>query len=298
MQKVTCIIVTYNASKWIFDCLVSIKEPNIDLQIVVVDNNSKDDTLEIIANNFPNVQVFPQSINLGFGAANNMGFEKAKEYGSEYIYLLNQDTISYEDNIYKLINLDLHSGERNGFVSPTHLNDEGDKLDKLFESFINSNTCPYIISDLFLSQKKDLYEIEFSNAAAWLLKVSTVKNLGGLFSKAFFHYGEDNNFVSRLKFFGYKNFIAPNIFIHHCREVRRGKLGGDFHSKRFIISAIVKMHDINYSYSANSIFVFKKSLVLIRKYSFLLGLKLLVYPIFSFKSINEARKSYLTQEIL
>lgn len=298
MQKVTCIIVTYNASKWIVDCLSSIKEPKIDLRIVIIDNASQDDTLDIIKDKFPHVSVFPQNENLGFGAANNLGFEKAKENQSEYVYLLNQDTISYTDNIYNLIELDQKAGNKNGFLSPTHLNDDGTSLDKIFESFINSTTCPNFISDLLLSKTNDLYQIEFSNAAAWLIKVSTIENVGGLFSKAFFHYGEDNNFVTRLKYFNYENYIAPKIFIRHCREIRKGKLTPEFQSKRYIISTVVKMHDINYSYLQNSLFVFKKSLSLVNRSSLRIGLILFLYPILSFNEINKTRKSYLTKKII
>ncbi|WP_332021806.1 glycosyltransferase family 2 protein, partial [Kaistella sp.] len=64
--KVYCIIVTYNAMRWIDKCIDTIKEDHIELKIVVIDNNSTDGTVEYIKENFPDIQILPQNENLGF----------------------------------------------------------------------------------------------------------------------------------------------------------------------------------------------------------------------------------------
>ena len=64
MNKVYCIIVSYNAMSWIERCLSSI---NGQAEVIMVDNNSKDETISFVKSNFPNVLIFPQNNNLGFG---------------------------------------------------------------------------------------------------------------------------------------------------------------------------------------------------------------------------------------
>lgn len=297
MQKVTCIIVTYNASKWIYNCINSIEEPNVDLQIVVIDNNSQDDTLEIIANNFPFVTVFPQSENLGFAAANNLGFEKAKENNAEYVYLLNQDTMSYPNAIYKLIQGEI-SNDRVGIISPLHLNDNGTRLDEQFERYITADSSPFLISDFLLKKNKQYYRIGFVNAAAWLIRVKTIEKIGGLFSSAFFHYGEDNNFVSRLKYFGFKTYIDTDTFIHHCREERKGKKSIDFLNKEFNIKSNIKLYNINDSFSNACIGVVKYSVTQLLRGNIRLSLKLIWNPLYNYKRIKKIRKSYTSGKII
>lgn len=297
MYKVTCIIVTYNASKWIFDCLNSIKEPNIDLQIVIVDNNSKDNTLEIIAENFPYVSVFPQSRNLGFGAANNFGFEIAKENNSEYIYLLNQDTKSYPDTIYKLIQGE-SANENMGIISPLHLNDDGEKLDAQFERNITAKASPLLISDFLLKKNKQYYRIGFVNAAAWLISVNTIEKMGGLFSSAFFHYGEDNNFVSRLKYFGFKIYIDTDSFVHHCREERKGEKSIDFINKELFIKSEIKLYNINETLNSAYIGILKYSINQLLTGNIKFSFWLLWNPFYNYKKIKRIRKSYISGKII
>lgn len=297
MHKVTCIIVTYNASKWIYNCLNSIKEPNIDLNIIVIDNNSSDDTLKIITDNFSFVSVFPQKSNLGFAAANNLGYENSA--GSDFIYLLNQDTISYPNNIFNLI----EAASKNeclkyGFVSPLHLNDRGTELDKQFERYITADTSPRLISDAILNKKKEMYEIGFVNAAAWLLRSDTINDLGGLFSSAFFHYGEDRNFAGRLHYFNYKNFVVTNVFIHHCREERKGKISKQFRKKHVFINANIKLYDINSSLYSSIFWVYKYIFYEILKGEFVHAVKLFLLPIIRIRKIKKIRKSFITKKII
>lgn len=284
--------------RWIENCLSSIKEDKVDLEILVVDNNSTDQTVEFIKNKFPHVKVFPQTENLGFGGANNFGYEIAKKDGSEFIYLLNQDTISYPDNIFRLIESHNQLGENTGFISPIHLNDDGNKLDIMFERYIGAVSCPNIISDLLLNKKKNLYEIRFANAASWLLSVNTIKEVGGLFSSAFFHYGEDMNFVSRLIYFGYKNYIHTDLLIHHCREERKGKKTQAFLKKEVLISAKIKLLDINVPLKESFFLIIKISIYQLIKGNFQNFFNLIQFLTIKYHKLKSFRNSYLNKKIL
>lgn len=75
------IIVTYNGSKWIRQCLNSVYSSSIVPHCIVVDNNSSDDTVEIIRKHYSEVELVQTKSNLGFGGANNIGFQRIMQMG-------------------------------------------------------------------------------------------------------------------------------------------------------------------------------------------------------------------------
>ena len=90
-MTVVFVIVTYNGSQWIRDCLKSIPVSS-DHKVVVVDNASTDDTCEIITADFPAVDLLPSHDNLGFGRANNLAIRHALgKHEPDAFFLLNQD---------------------------------------------------------------------------------------------------------------------------------------------------------------------------------------------------------------
>ena len=296
MRKVYCIIVTYNGEKWIRKCLSTIEEPNLDLTILVVDNNSTDKTVQIIKDEFPFVRLIEKKENLGFGGANNLGYEIAKKDNAEFIYLLNQDTYSYQNNIDRLISISKKI-ENVGVVSPIHLNKDGNLLDPDFEKYITANSCPNYISNVTLGNVEEYYPLSFINAAAWLLKVETVEYLGGLFSKAFFHYGEDVNFIGRLRKFGFTNVIVPGVYMHHCKDQRKDGISSQFQDKVIDINKVNIMHDIKTTYSECYKNILKyafQQLMFGKLYNFW---KLVTYPIFQYGEIVRYRASYVNRKL-
>lgn len=92
MCDVSIIIVSYNTKQLLIDCISSIisKTSGIDYEIIVSDNGSTDGSIEEIRRLFPKVIIIENNENLGFGAANNRGLEKAS---GKYILYLNSDTV-------------------------------------------------------------------------------------------------------------------------------------------------------------------------------------------------------------
>ena len=91
-MDVSIIIVNYNTCELTRNCLKSVFEQtkNIDFEVIVSDNGSKDGSVEMIKKEFPYVILIENNANLGFGAANNRGLKIAK---GKYIFYLNCDTI-------------------------------------------------------------------------------------------------------------------------------------------------------------------------------------------------------------
>ena len=92
MTRIATIIVTYNGSRWIKKCLEHLFLSSVSSDIILLDNKSTDDTLEIIRPFLPKIEFIQLSSNLGFGGANNIGIQKALDLGYSHIFLLNQDT--------------------------------------------------------------------------------------------------------------------------------------------------------------------------------------------------------------
>ena len=94
MLDLSVIIVNWNACHFLRRCLVSVFAESADLaiEVLVVDNASHDDSLQMLATEFPRVAVIANTENVGFAAANNQGIERA---GGRYVVLLNPDTRNF-----------------------------------------------------------------------------------------------------------------------------------------------------------------------------------------------------------
>jgi GT2 family glycosyltransferase len=100
-MQVSIIIVNYNTKHLTYNCIQSIYHftSDIDVEIIVVDNDSSDQSIEFLESSFPNVMYIRSSTNIGFGLANNLGVRSAK---GEFIFLLNSDTLLKENSIKKM----------------------------------------------------------------------------------------------------------------------------------------------------------------------------------------------------
>ncbi|QBA22838.1 glycosyltransferase family 2 protein [Chryseobacterium indologenes] len=229
MVAIHVIIVTYNAMKWAERCFSSLRTSSVPVKCIVIDNGSTDGTQEYIKKYFPEVDFTQSPQNLGFGKANNAGIEKAYKEGADFFYLMNQDAWIYPDSFQKLLDVYNAYPDKNqlGILSPIHMDGSEKKLDIFFERYLARNTPDNrIFSDSFNNSLKDYYEIDFVNAAHWLLPKATIEEIGG-FNPYFFHYSEDYEYVQRISFFRKKIIVCPP-----SRVVHDGKQ--DFHKTSHI----------------------------------------------------------------
>lgn len=213
-RKVCIIIVSYNFEPWIDNCLPSVFASTIPTTVMVIDNNSSDNTVERIKQDYPQVILIENKNNLGFGKANNVGLAYVLENNYNYAFLLNQDTSIEKDMLEKLIVV--AEGNPNfGIISPVHLSSDGTSLDHGFADYSNKETVAQLPQP-----SSQLVELPFVNAAFWLLPVDTIKNIGG-FSPLFYHYGEDRDYILRTAYHNYKIGYLPNAFGIHYRQNRK-----------------------------------------------------------------------------
>ncbi|MET3020015.1 glycosyltransferase family 2 protein [Flavobacterium hydatis] len=217
-MKVSVVIVTYNGDQWIEKVIKSLYSSKIEVKIIIIDNNSFDKTVNLIKK-YDEVDLIELKTNLGFGLANNIGLKKAYEEKFDYVFLLNQDAWINEDTIANLVIAHQKNSEF-GVISPMHLNGKGDALDYKFSKYIVPDKCKNLYSDIFLNKTVNkIYEVEFVNAAAWLISRNCLEIVGG-FNPSFFHYGEDDNYLHRVKFHKLKIGILADTIIYHDREYR------------------------------------------------------------------------------
>jgi GT2 family glycosyltransferase len=109
---VCCVIVNWNGWRDTLECLASVREQEYDhLQIVVVDNGSTDDSVERIRSAFPEVRLIETGKNLGYSGGCNEGLRVALAGNSQFVWLLNNDTICPPDTLRKLVRRAIASPE-------------------------------------------------------------------------------------------------------------------------------------------------------------------------------------------
>lgn len=195
---VSIIIVNWNGRKLLEDCLNSIMEktdhPNF--RVIVVDNGSTDNSVEMVRNKFPTVELIINERNLGFAKANNQGIKYAFKMGSNYFLLLNNDTkITQKEWLKKLVESMTHP--KTGILGCKILYPDGSPHQHLSDHKTEVNTI---------------------KGAVFLIKTEVVERIG-LFDEKFSPaYGEEGDYCARAKAAGFKVMYGPSVTIIHQGE--------------------------------------------------------------------------------
>ncbi|MDN3656765.1 glycosyltransferase family 2 protein [Ferruginibacter paludis] len=215
---VYCIVVTYNAMRWIDKCLQSLTTSSHRPQVIVVDNGSKDLTLSFIRDYYPMVHIIEGKKNLGFGQGNNIGLKIALEDKADHILLLNQDARVEKETIASLVKAQSDNPQF-GILSPLHLNGGGSGFDVYFYDYlVRSGILDWQLTGLLNNtQEHTIIDTPFVNAAAWLISRDCLEKTGG-FDPVFIHYGEDDHYANRAIFKGFKIGVLNTARIYHDRE--------------------------------------------------------------------------------
>ena len=240
-MKVFAVIVTYNGMKWIDKSLENITK---QCEVVVVDNNSIDPTVNFINENYPKVKLLPQKNNLGFGGANNVGINYAINEGADAVFLLNQDAYIQPNCIQNLVKAYCDNKEF-GIISPIHFNGDGSALDYSFQKVTYMSP---LISDLITrNYSREVYNFKFINAAAWFIPKKVLSMVGG-FDPLFFMYGEDDNYCQRILYHNFRIGVIPNAFIYHDSDNNNyvnGEPGTEKYYQQFLNKVLIKYANVN-----------------------------------------------------
>ncbi len=266
VKKVFVIIVTYKGQLWYDHCFSSLRSSEVPIQIVVVDNASKDGTVKYIKDIYPEIHLIASDKNLGFGKANNLGIKYALDNGADYILLLNQDAWIKTDTIGGLINIHKNNPQY-GILSPIHLNADETNIEKLLLNRLDDFrvTDSRLFDDMYFDRLSDVYETKYVNAASWFIPRETIEKIGG-FDPIFFHYGEDDNYLNRVFYHGYKVGICPRLKIVHDNDRPRPLY--DAREQEVLLYIKYSNVNINYNYRNELLNSFQKMLTNWLKFRF------------------------------
>lgn len=233
--ELSIVIVNYKNQHLITQCIKSIieKETKRDFEIIVVDNNSEDNTEELLREIYPKVRWFQMGYNSGFGRANNKGIKEAK---GDYILLLNSDIIitqpnSITDSLNKLKQL---SKSENIVLGTRLVNPDGSYQETLRLEFpgikreIRANSFYIFFIERVLKRKYTGKEeqrnahyvssyVEYINGAFLLLSRNTLLDNNLFFDEDFFLYGEDIEWAWRAR--------QRNLDFYHFHELELTHIG-------------------------------------------------------------------------
>lgn len=214
-MKIVVIIVTYNGKQWCDRCFTSLRTSIVPVQTLVIDNASTDGTAPYIHKHFPEVILIENTENVGFGKANNQGLRYALDHGYDYVFLLNQDTWIKSNTLSIMLPIAEHHPEC-GIFSPMHITADEKSLYIEIEDG-KTDHANALLSDCYFQTLKDIYLFHYVNAAAWLIPRATLELVGG-FDPIFFAYGEDDNYLQRLQYFGKYVGLIPKAQIIHDHQ--------------------------------------------------------------------------------
>ena len=216
MTKVFVIIVTYKGQRWYDQCFGSLRKSTLPVQLVVVDNSPGDEDAEYIKTHFPEVHLIKTNENLGFGRANNLGMRYAMDNGCDYVFLLNQDAwLESPTSLERLISI-AETYPDYAIYSPMHMTADKQHLNFMID---DGKRNYELLSDLYTNKVKELYPITYVNAAAWLLPRRTLETIGG-FCPIIYHYGEDDDYMSRVRYHKARMALIPSSRIVHDHSKR------------------------------------------------------------------------------
>ena len=229
MVKLSIVIVNYNVSYFLEQCLRSVQEAvaGIEAEVFVVDNHSVDNSLEMLRREFPEVRLIANAENVGFAKANNQAIRMAS---GEYVLLLNPDTIVEADTFTKTLAF-MDETPDAGALGVKMIDGQGRYLPESKRGLPLPNVAFYKIfglSKIFKKSKRfgryhltyldpdEIHEVEVLPGAFMLLRKSVLDQIG-LLDETFFMYGEDIDLSYRVILGGYKNYYYPLTRIIHYK---------------------------------------------------------------------------------
>ncbi|WP_298556696.1 glycosyltransferase family 2 protein [uncultured Algibacter sp.] len=219
-MKLSVIILNYNVQYFLELCLRSVEAAilNIDAEIIVVDNNSEDDSCQMVKSLFPNVSLIENKDNYGFSKGNNIGVLQAK---GEYLCILNPDTVVAEDTFLKV--LEFSENKKNlGIVGCKLINGRGDFLpeSKRKIPYVNAafkklvgNSDDYYANAININE---INQVEILVGAFMFLKKAVYNEIEG-FDEDYFMYGEDIDISYKALKKGYVNYYYGKTTVLHFK---------------------------------------------------------------------------------
>ncbi len=241
MIDLSIVIVNYNTCDLLRDCLYSLyrSEGDITFNVIVVDNNSPDNSAGMVANEFPLATLITSTINGGFAYANNLGLRRAGfaadgrplPAAPRYALLLNPDTVVPPTGLADMIRF-MDTTPQAGAAGPKLVMPDGNLDLACRRSFPTPQVSFYRmvgLSKLFprhptfgrynmtFVDPDDLIEVDSVVGAFMLVRREAIAQ-AGLLDETYFMYGEDIDWAYQIKAHGWKIYYNPAVEVTHIKR--------------------------------------------------------------------------------
>jgi len=213
----TGLIVTYNSANDVLNLLADLQAHVPIHRIIVIDNASKDDTVETVQKHFPQVQLVQNPTNLGYAKAVNQGFALSD---TEYVLLLNPDIRITSPQLFSEMEAHLKHFRQIAAVAPLQFKND-DKKNSLNLTWSYSTPTAFKIYLSFLLRRKQAFtdpiRVTLLNAGCLFIRRSAFEQVGKLNEK-YFMYGEEPDLFLKFRRHGFECYLLPNVAVTHYRE--------------------------------------------------------------------------------
>ncbi len=244
-RLVSVIIVNWNGKRFLKECLSSLYSQDYkNIEVIFVDNNSKDGSVEYIKKNFPKAKIIVNKENLGFAEGNNIGYKKAL---GDYILFLNNDTKVTKDFLSESVKVLESEKKIGGAQSKILLMDDPTRLDSVGAFLTNTGFLyHYGIAKKDSTKYDKQVDIYSAKGACMIFKREVLEKIkvdGEIFDGRYFAYFEETDMCHRVWLSGYRIVFAPKSIIYHKMGGTSTKLDNSFvqyHSFKNRINSYIK----------------------------------------------------------
>lgn len=258
------ILVNYKGVNHTIECIKSLKKIIYkNYKIIVVDNNSKDNSINELSK-IKDIVLIKNKINAGFAGGNNLGIKFAIDNGADYVLLLNNDTTVEIDFLNQLIDeaekdVGIYVGKIMFYYDKNIIWYAGGKIDK-FRGCTNVNG---FVEDKGQFEKESF--VTFATGCCMLIERDVIKKVG-LLKEDYFLYFEDTDYCARTLKQGYKIKYCPKAIIYHKESVSTKKHSFNFdyyftRNRLFFIKDNLKGFYKIISYCYTNVFIFAKAIM-------------------------------------
>lgn len=215
-NSLAVIILNWNGLSDTLECIASILESDfINYQIIVADNGSTDNSIEIIGTTYPQVYIVDNKANLGFAEGNNRAIDYAISHQFEFIFLLNNDTTIEPDCLSNLMRSYI-SLPKDSILGCKICYSANKEIIWHFGSLWNKKKLA--LEKIATNQSSDNYneiiEVDQIVGCAMFVSIDTLKTVGMLEKKYFLNY-EETDWCFRAKRNGHNIYSIPNAIVYH-----------------------------------------------------------------------------------